>query len=124
MPTFDFANIIKKLIAGVIQASCSPIVICLGFATIIGTCVNKFTDWFDSIKFNQTVSLSIDYENDLIQLVLYCINWQILQDIFETLLEFIFSSLTFICHFGISVIVAIVPTFILCVLRKSLKDWQ
>ena len=101
-----FSNIVKKLIAGIIQVSCSPVAICLGFATVIATVITKFTTWFDSFKFENNFTLDIDYSDELMQLVLYCMNWNELQSIFACSYGFYFLKP---CHF---VVILVYPFYL------------
>lgn len=128
MPTFDFSNIVKKIISLAVQASCSPIVVVLASATVIHSIVGNFTQWFSSISISNLLSkyqLSTEiFQSDLLSLFLYAIAWDETAEVINFVLSAFGSLLDFIITFSISLVGALIPLGVALVLRKSLKDWQ
>lgn len=125
MPTFDFSNIIKKLVSTAIQVSCSPVTWVLAAATALSVSVSYLTDWFNSITIPQlSVDNSLIFNSDILKLLLYLVNFDTLLDILISIVNFITSAINFLIRFVISLFSVLIPVIVQSVIRKSLKDWQ
>lgn len=124
MPTFDFINIIRKIIQAAISTVCSPVGGVLAASALLMTLLSTFTDFFTSFSFPSfSINLNFDTTSDLLQLLFYCVNVDLLVQILSSFFSIVTTIITFSCEFVISLAGVLLVVGAYKVVRQNLKDF-
>lgn len=125
MPTFDFSNIIKKIVSVGISAVASPVVWVLAAAGTLSAAVGYYTTWFDSISVPSVESItSFNFDSQILQVLMYAVNADFLATIITWVFNTVINTINFLIQFLCSMLVVLLGVGVASVIRKSLKDWQ
>lgn len=125
MPTFDFSNVVKKLISVAVSVTASPVVWVIAAGTALSLSVGFLTTWWDSISVPSIDAVTtFSFDSDLLRVLMYAINSDMLVSIINWITNTIVNTINFLIQFSISLFVVLLTVGITSVIRKSLKDWQ
>lgn len=125
MPTFDFANVVRKLIAAAVSAAASPVTGVLAAASLLAIFLEDILTFFnDTIKLPSfsLPSIPSEYDSDFLRLIFYAIKFDLVKDFVNLVLSFISSCLAFGVKFIVSLLAVLVLVGVYRVIRKQLKD--
>lgn len=123
MPTFDFANIIRKVVSVAITVACNPVTIVIAAAGIIAGLLADFGQAYALPTISVPENIGWVDSSGLLELVLYCINYSALVSI----INFTFSSVVTIINFslrfaaGLLTVVTMVAAY--RAVRSKIKDF-
>ena len=125
MPTFDFANVLRKLLAAAVSAAASPVTAVLAGAALLSAFLDDiiqfFTDDFSLPTF-QFPSINLGGGSDILSILLYAVNFDLAADYIDCVLRFVSSVLAFGVKFFISLNAILVSVGVYRVVRRQLKD--
>lgn len=125
MPTFDFANVLRKLLSAAVSAAASPVTAVLAGAALLSAFLDDiiqfFTDDFSLPTF-EFPSISLYDGSDLLSLCLYAVNFDLAADFIDCVLTFVSAALSFGVKFFISLNAVLIAVGVYRVVRRQLKD--
>lgn len=126
MPTFDFINFVRKIVAGAISAAASPITAVLAGAGLLATFLDDIVDFFsDDFQIPTIAFEGFDFPQDCEQFVkvfLYAIDFDTLQKIVNWVVGFVYSLIDFSLRYIVSLVGVLCAVGVYRVVRKQLKD--
>lgn len=126
MPTFDFGNIVRKLLAAAVSVVASPVTAVLAAAVAIAPffqdILNFFNDDFSlpEISFPKIVVPSDG--SSFYQMLLYAVNSEMAINFLNTVIDWVQAAINFGIEFFISLFTVICIVGIYRVIRRQLKD--
>lgn len=126
MPTFDFANVIRRLVSAALSAVASPITAVLAISSAITLLFDDIIKFFGEdltlpqLSF-EPLSLT-DSADSLLRVFLYAVDFNTLVEIVNFILGFFQKFIIFSCSFVVSFIGVVVAVGAVKVVRKQLKD--
>lgn len=100
LPTFDFGNILRKVVGGAVTTLASPYASALAGAVAIDAIFVSLVGDITIPSWNAPSAVSVD-GNGLLQLMLYCVNY-----------DLIATAIGHICRFGAGVCELIIHTLL------------
>ena len=126
MPTFDFANVLRKLLAAAISAAASPVTAVLAGATLLSAFLDDILKFFNDDFFLPSLSLpeipGAVADNELLNLFLYAVNFDSCATFLNLVFNFISSLFSFAVSFFVSVNAILIAVGVYRVIRSQLKD--
>lgn len=126
MPTFDFFNVARKLVAAAVSAAASPITVVLSAAVLLTGFFKRILDFFTVDLSLPTISLSgidmPDYAQPYLSLFFYAVNADLCVDFLNSIIKFFDKFITFGVSFIASLFAVIVSVGIYRTVRANLKD--
>lgn len=125
MPTFDFANVLRKLLAAAISAAASPVTAVLAAAALLSTFLEDILTFFnDSLELPSfsLPTIPASYDSDFLKLIFYAIHFDLVVDFLNMVLGFVSAALEFGVQFIISLTAVLVCVGVYRVVRSQLKD--
>ena len=127
MPTFDFSNILRKIVAAAVSVAASPITAVLAGATILATFADEIVSFFSSDFSWPAFSLSslpnlTQESNEILSLVLYAVDFDKVISFVDSVCSFFSGLLSFGVKFISSLLLVLVTVGAYKVVRKQLKD--
>ena len=126
MPTFDFANVLRKLLAAAISAAASPVTAVLAGATLLSAFLDDILKFFNDDFSLPTLSLpeipGAVADNELLNLFLYAVNFDSCANFLNLVFNFISSLFSFAVSFFVSVNAILIAVGVYRVIRSQLKD--
>lgn len=126
MPTFDFANIFRKLLAAAVSVVASPVTAVLAAAALIAPFFEDIITFFNDdfslpqIDFPEIV---VPYDGSpFYQMLLYAVNSEMAIDFLNTIINWVKAALNFGIEFFVSLISVLCLVGIYKVVRRQLKD--
>lgn len=122
MPTFDFGNILRKLVGGAVTALASPYAAALAgalamdaiFVALVGDI--KIPSW--------SAPTAVSFESDLLQVLLYCVNYDLIATAIRNICEFGASVCELLIHTVLGLGGAVVGWGVYRVVRAQIKDFM
>lgn len=122
MPTFDFSNIVRHFISGILATTRSPVVIVLAIGPTFIAIFGLITGWFDSISLNiPSISLTVDH-NDVLSYLLYLINFEMFVDLINMTMAIIVGFMNLLVSIIISYAAVLTVFIVQRTIRRSLLD--
>ena len=127
MPTFDFGNIVRKIVSAAITAAASPIASTIAIAALLTPFVDDIMEFF--VKDFDLPSFSVpsiplpNGSSQLASLLLYSINFDLAISICNSILSFLVGVVNLANQFLLSVLSVIVVSSSYKILRKTLRDY-
>lgn len=126
MPTFDFGNIIRKLLAAAVSVVASPVTAVLAAAAVVAPFFEDIISFFnDEFNLPQIDCPEIVIPSDgspFYQMLLYAVNSEMAIDFLNTIIDWVQSAINFGIEFFISLFSVICVVGVYRVLRRQLKD--
>lgn len=124
MPTFDFANILRKIVTVSLSVALNPLTAVLSVAGVL----TALLSWFDAnVSIPDIVQVpEVIHVNDssgLLELLLYCVNWPLLHSHLNWCLEFLRLSLGYFLTYCSSLFFVLVSVGIFKVVRRKVRDF-
>ena len=124
MPTFDFANILRKIVTVSLSVALNPLTAVLSVAGVL----TALLSWFDAnVSIPDIVQVpEVIHVNDstgLLELLLYCVNWPLLHSHLNWCLEFLRLSLGYFLTYCSSLFFVLVSIGIFKVVRRKVRDF-
>ena len=124
MPTFDFANILRKIVTVSLAVALNPLTAVLSVAGVL----TALLSWFDSNisipdigRIPEVINL---YDSTgLLELLLYCVNWPLLQTHLNWCLEFLRLCLGYFLTYCSSLFFVLVSVGVFKVVRRKVRDF-
>lgn len=125
MPTFDFSNIVRKIVSAALVTIRNPIAICAAVIALITPLISTFTTWFNSFQFDGiSGSIGFVYDDDLTRLLLYSIAWDLYVEVFINIGNFIISTVNLLIRISITSF-SVISIYGACrALRSIIKDFS
>ena len=126
MPTFDFANVLRKLLAAAISAAASPVTAVLAGAALLSNFLDDILKFFNedfhlpSFSLPQIPAAVADHE--LLNLFLYSVNFDSCASFLNVVFSFISSLFSFAVSFFVSLNAILISVGVYRVIRSQLKD--
>lgn len=125
MPTFDFFNVVRKIVSTALNAAFSPVTIVLGAAALITTCFESIIQFFND-DFNlpsiQIPSLSLGESSDLVNFLLYAVNFDTALTFINSTLSFVSSFIDFFVTFMVSLLGVLISVGSYKLVRRQIRD--
>lgn len=124
MPTFDFSNILRKIVTVSLSVALNPLTAVLSVAGVL----TALLSWFDAnVSIPDIVQVpEVIHVNDssgLLELLLYCVNWPLLHSHLNWCLEFLRLSLGYFLTYCSSLFFVLVSIGIFKVVRRKVRDF-
>lgn len=124
MPTFDFSNIINKLLRASLLLVANPITTILSVSLILTTLIDNITDWFDVISLDNIMpSISYIYDSDITGLLLYAIAWDKFVEVYQFIGKFIAETFEFTIKYFITTTSILITVGVTKIMRTALKSF-
>lgn len=122
MPTFDFGNILRKLVGGAVTALASPYAAALAgalamdaiFVSLVGNV--KIPSW--------NAPTAVSFQSDLLQVMLYCVNYDLIANAIRYICDFGASVCELLIHTVLALGGAVVGWGVYRVVRAQIKDFM
>lgn len=127
MPTFDFNNIVKKLIAAGVAVTCSPVLSILAVSSLVAGIVTGFTTFFDEVI--QVPDFQVERFGDIFNghitsILLYAVNFDLCITFIKTFVSILVSVLKFSIVMGISSLTLFVTYGTYKIVRKTVNQFK
>ena len=126
MPTFDFANVLRKLLAAAISATASPVTAVLAGAALLSAFLDDILRFFNEDLKLPSLSIpnipSAVADNELLNLFLYAVDFDSCVSFLNLVFGFISSFFSFAVSFFVSVNAILIAVGVYRVIRSQLKD--
>ena len=126
MPTFDFINFVRKIVAGAVSAVASPITAVLAGAGLLATFLDEIVSFFsDDFEIPTIAFEGFDFPQDCEQFVrvfLYAIDFDTLHSIINWVVVIAYSLIGFSLRYIVSLVGILCAVGVYRVVRKQLKD--
>lgn len=124
MPTFDFANILRKIVTVSLSVALNPLTAVLSVAGVL----TALLSWFDAnVSIPDIVQvpevINVYDSSGLLELLLYCVNWPLLHSHLNWCLEFLRLSLGYFLTYCSSLFFVLVSIGIFKVVRRKVRDF-
>lgn len=124
MPTFDFANILRKIVTVSLSVALNPLTAVLSVAGVL----TALLSWFDAnVSIPDIVQvpevINVYDSTGLLELLLYCVNWPLLHSHLNWCLEFLRLSLGYFLTYCSSLFFVLVSIGIFKVVRRKVRDF-
>lgn len=124
MPTFDFANILRKIVTVSLSVALNPLTAVLSVAGVL----TALLSWFDANVSIPDIGqvpevIHVNDSSGLLELLLYCVNWPLLYSHLNWCLEFLRLSLGFFLTYCSSLFFVLVSIGIFKVVRRKVRDF-
>lgn len=123
MPTFDFFNLVRRVVGAAIKAAFSPTGIVLGLTAGLTALATSFYSLFDFSWLSYNFTFPTD-SSTLSQFVLYCIAYDRLVSILNPTWSFIVNLITFVGTFFASLVTAVCAVGVAKVCRRAIYDYM
>lgn len=128
IPTFDFINVINRIIRASLVALGNPITILTAVAVAATSYVSTITDYFKQIRLSNLLDFAgVDFgeswwNSDFTQCVAYCLDYTTLCDILFTVIDYGFGICYVVITFFVSFFTAFWAYKVAVAIRQSIKD--
>ena len=122
LPTFDFGNILRKLVGGTVTTLASPYVAALAGAVAIDKIFVSLVGDIAIPSWNAPSAVSMD-GNALLQLMLYCVNYDLVATVIGHICRFGAGVCELIIHTLLGLGGAVVGWGVYRVVRAQIKDF-
>ena len=123
MPTFDFANILRKIVSVTISVAFSPLTIVVTAATVVPSLLSEWVSVFDLPDwFKVPSAVDISDNSHLVQFALYIINYDLIASIINWAIGFVSSLIEFIIEGLATFTVAGATLYAYKIIRVKIKD--
>lgn len=127
MPTFDFKNIIDKIVQGAIASISNPFIVIAALTVAIYGLLSHFTDLGSIFEFPEIQPLEVFFttedHNAMLDLVLYVVDFQNLYYFYSVISIATVGFINFMIVFSVSCIGAISIFMSYNSIRRALKDY-
>lgn len=123
MPTFDFSNILRKIVTVSLAVALNPITAVLSVAGVL----TALLSWFDSNISIPDIGhipevINLYDSTGLLELLLYCVNWPLLHTHLNWCLEFLRLCLGYFLTYCSSLFFVLVSVGLFKVVRRKVRD--
>ena len=125
MPTFDFINLVRKVVSTAVSAVASPTTAVLAGSALLATFLGEILSLFDLSLPQSLYSYGFNYPEGCEQyakVFLYAIRFDFLLQLLNWVLGFFSSLVGYVLKFFISLITILVSVGVYRVIRSQLKD--
>jgi hypothetical protein len=125
MPTFDFSNIVRKIVQTAIASISNPLVIIAGLIVSIYSILSNFTNLDSVFSFPEIEPLEsiTDFSSPFMQCILYVIDFERIYHFYNIISTATIGFINFLIAFTISCIGAISTYLGYNSIRRALKDY-
>lgn len=124
MPTFDFGNILRKMVGGLVTSLASPYAAALAGALAMDAIFVSLVGDVKIPSWSAPSAVSNAIESDLLQLMLYCVNYDLISTAIRHICEFGASVCELLIHTVIGLGGAVVGWGVYRVIRAQIKDFM
>lgn len=127
MPTFDFSNIINKLVSATLSVVANPVVILTAFAAALSGAVGIYVSYFADLSLPSLPNISLDFSGDMnslwADLAGYILAYDTLREIFNFVIRFFAGLIPAIITFIASLFTAFWAYKVANAIRASVQDF-
>lgn len=126
MPTFDFSNIVNKIVSAALAVVANPVVLLTVFAGVLSASVGVYVSYFSDLTLPTLPSISLDVGEHMdslwADLVGYIFAYDVLKDIVSFVVHFIAGLIPAVLTFVVSLFSAFWAWKAANAIRASLQD--
>ena len=124
MPTFDFANILRKIVTASLAVALNPLTAVLSVAGVVTSLLIYFEANVSIPDIVQVPEVINIYDTTgLLDLLLYCVNWPLLHTHLAWCLNFLRLCLGYFLTYCSSLLFVLVSVGIFKVVRRKIRDF-
>ena len=126
MPTFDFANIINKIVRTVVSAVANPVVILTAFAAAVTAALTVYVRFFTDLSLPRVEFFSLNFssfDSDWNNFFCYLVDYETLVSIFDFVLQVAFNFIPVCLTFFVSLFTLYWVFKCAKTIRAALKDF-
>ena len=126
MPTFDFSNIVNKIVSAALAVVANPVVLLTVFAGVLSASVGVYVSYFSDLTLPTLPSISLDVGEHMdslwADLVGYIFAYDVLKDIVSFVVHFIAGLIPAVLTFVVSLFSAFWAWKAANAIRANLAD--
>ena len=126
MPTFDFANIINKIVRTVVSAVANPVVILTAFAAAVTAALTVYVKFFTDLSLPSVEVFNFNFssfDSDWLKFFCYLVDYETFVSIFGFVLQVAFNFIPVCLTFFISLFALYWVFKCAKTVRAALKDF-
>lgn len=126
MPTFDFANIINKIVRTAVSAVANPVVILTAFAAAFTAALTVYVKFFTDLSLPRVEFFSLNFssfDSDWLSFICYLVDYETLSSIFDFVLQVALGFIPVCLTFFVSLFTFYWVYRCAMTIRAALKDF-
>lgn len=127
MPTFDFFNVVRRLISASLSLVANPVAALLAFSAVVGTVGAAFVAFFSDLGIPELGTLDVstlfsNFDSDWLAFILYTMDVGSFVELFDFCISTINGLISFVLLFFPTFFVGLWAYRVYLTLRNQIKD--